>query len=149
MEASGRRSTVGRRGNVRKFIDRARRVASSSRKGVSIFVNYVNKRIHPRSPREAFEDFGKVLDVYVSYNNSRRLGMRSTFAFVRFSILQEVDAAKVVKGQSYRDALVNKVAGSEGTSPMEVSKDTTSHVNRGSVEALQSVKNGGGSVDHG
>ncbi|KAK8626189.1 hypothetical protein V6N13_133841 [Hibiscus sabdariffa] len=84
---------VGRRVNGRMFNGRNRRLVSSSRKGADVFVNYVSKRVHPRSLREAFEEYVKVLDVYVAYNNRRRLGMRSTFTFVRFSIQQEVEVA--------------------------------------------------------
>ncbi|KAK8579706.1 hypothetical protein V6N12_070016 [Hibiscus sabdariffa] len=68
---------------------------------------------------------------------------------VRQNGLWKVDAAKVVKGRSYRDVLLNKVAGCECMSPKEVSKGPTSHVNGGISEALPSAKNGGENVDRG
>ncbi|KAK8662063.1 hypothetical protein V6N13_091651 [Hibiscus sabdariffa] len=66
---------------------------------------------------EAFEVYGKVLDVYVAYNNRRRLGMRSTevskprpklkdgASDAHQFDLRKVVGAKVVKGCSYRDAV--------------------------------------------
>ncbi|KAL4309565.1 hypothetical protein GQ457_01G031530 [Hibiscus cannabinus] len=59
------------------------------REGVSVFVNFVSKRIHPKTLREAFEAYGRIVDVFIAYNNAKRLGMRSTFAFVRFTSFKE------------------------------------------------------------
>ncbi|KAL4342161.1 hypothetical protein GQ457_08G032390 [Hibiscus cannabinus] len=61
----------------------------NKRLGVSVFVNFVSKRIHPSTLKEAFREYGKVVDVYIAYKNVRRAGMRSTFAFVRFSTMDE------------------------------------------------------------
>ncbi|KAK9019120.1 hypothetical protein V6N11_034159 [Hibiscus sabdariffa] len=63
--------------------------------GFSVFIIYVSKRIHKLELREAFAVYGMVLDVYITYNNPRRSGMKSTFAFVRFNRLDE--ALKAVK----------------------------------------------------
>ncbi|KAK8990187.1 hypothetical protein V6N11_008702 [Hibiscus sabdariffa] len=63
------------------------------RSGFSVFVNYVSKKIHPLTLKEAFSVYGKVLDVYIAYNNSRRRNMQNTFAFVRFSKEEEGQAA--------------------------------------------------------
>ncbi|KAK8709743.1 hypothetical protein V6N13_060751 [Hibiscus sabdariffa] len=45
---------------------------SVNRVGVSIFVNFVSKNIHPQMLKVAFEEYGRVLDVYITYNNVRR-----------------------------------------------------------------------------
>ncbi|GMI65214.1 hypothetical protein HRI_000190700 [Hibiscus trionum] len=67
----------------------------SRRSGFTVFVNYVSKRIHYRTLKEAFEGYGFVRDVFVAYNSPRRRESSSTFAFVRFKTL--VEAKKAVK----------------------------------------------------
>ncbi|KAK8517252.1 hypothetical protein V6N12_032448 [Hibiscus sabdariffa] len=75
--------------------DRAR-----SRKGVAVFINNVSKRIHPTTLREAFSEYGKIHDVYIAFNNRKRRGLRSTFAFVRFSnVLEAMYAADLANGR--------------------------------------------------
>ncbi|KAK8498299.1 hypothetical protein V6N11_061733 [Hibiscus sabdariffa] len=66
------------------------------RRGVAVFVNFVSKRIHPSTLKEAFEVYGKVIDVFIAFNSVKRRGMRSTFAFVRFSNPKE--AMNAIKG---------------------------------------------------
>ncbi|GMJ09231.1 hypothetical protein HRI_004592300 [Hibiscus trionum] len=65
----------------------------SRRLGFTVFVNYVSKRIHYRTLKEAFEGYGSVRDVFVAYNSLRRRGSSSTFAFVRFKSLDEAKNA--------------------------------------------------------
>ncbi|KAK9006840.1 hypothetical protein V6N11_019171 [Hibiscus sabdariffa] len=73
---------------------------SKRRKGVAVFVNYVSKRIHPLALREAFSEYGKVLDVYIAFNNRKRTGSRSMFAFVRFSnVLEAMAAVEMTNGR--------------------------------------------------
>ncbi|KAL4319692.1 hypothetical protein GQ457_18G003410 [Hibiscus cannabinus] len=59
------------------------------RAGVSIFINHVSKWIKTSTLKEAFQEYGNVLDVYIAYYNRRRWRMNSTFAFVRYSNLWE------------------------------------------------------------
>ncbi|KAL4367770.1 hypothetical protein GQ457_05G017650 [Hibiscus cannabinus] len=63
---------------------KSHREMKSRREGISIFVENVSKRIHHTALKEAFEVYGEVLDVYVAYNNLKRIHRRTTFAFVRF-----------------------------------------------------------------
>ncbi|KAL4320202.1 hypothetical protein GQ457_18G015870 [Hibiscus cannabinus] len=75
--------------------DRAR-----SRKGVAVFIINVSKRIHPTTLREAFSEYGKIYDVYIAFNNRKRRGLRSTFAFVRFSnVLEAMNAVDLANGR--------------------------------------------------
>ncbi|KAK8526155.1 hypothetical protein V6N13_017213 [Hibiscus sabdariffa] len=66
-----------------------------TRIGVPVFVNFVSKRIHSSTLREAFAGYGTVLDIYIAYNNPSRFNKKYTFAFVRFSSREE--AAKAVE----------------------------------------------------
>ncbi|KAK9020561.1 hypothetical protein V6N11_010581 [Hibiscus sabdariffa] len=52
------------------------------------------RRIHQNTLHEAFQEYGKVLEVYIAYNSSKRQGKLTTFAFVRFD--GEVDARKAI-----------------------------------------------------
>ncbi|KAK9021600.1 hypothetical protein V6N11_011581 [Hibiscus sabdariffa] len=63
------------------------------RKGVSVFVDRVSKRIHRLTLKEAFSVYGNVIDVYIAYNNSRRINKAYTFAFIRFLTLDEARRA--------------------------------------------------------
>ncbi|KAK9043830.1 hypothetical protein V6N11_072158 [Hibiscus sabdariffa] len=65
------------------------------RKGVSVFVDRVSKKIHRVTLKEAFSMYGIVTDVYIAYNNPRRINKAYTFAFIRFSTLEE--ARRVVE----------------------------------------------------
>ncbi|KAK8572692.1 hypothetical protein V6N12_028739 [Hibiscus sabdariffa] len=70
------------------------------RDSVSVFINFMSKRIHRSTLREAFGAYRKVLDVYVAYNNPRRSRMKSTLAFVRFTnMVEALRAVKEVNGQ--------------------------------------------------
>ncbi|KAK8665826.1 hypothetical protein V6N13_005984 [Hibiscus sabdariffa] len=69
-------------------------------RGVAVFVNFVSKRIHPSTPKDAFETYGKVIDVFIAINNIKRRDMRSTFAFVSFSNLKE--AMNAINGANNR-----------------------------------------------
>ncbi|KAK8474271.1 hypothetical protein V6N11_070273 [Hibiscus sabdariffa] len=55
------------------------------RSGTSVFINYVSKRIHTSTLKEAFAEYENVIDVYIAYHSPKRRGMRRTFAFVRFA----------------------------------------------------------------
>ncbi|GMI85574.1 hypothetical protein HRI_002226700 [Hibiscus trionum] len=63
------------------------------RLGVSIFIDNVSKRIHPRTLKEALSGFGVVADTYIAYWNRRRRNNPITFAFARFSSEGEAIAA--------------------------------------------------------
>ncbi|KAK9008239.1 hypothetical protein V6N11_075141 [Hibiscus sabdariffa] len=65
----------------------------SQRSGFSVFVNFVSKRIHPSTLREAFSVYDRVVGVFIAFNNPKRLKFRSTFAFVRFASLEEAEKA--------------------------------------------------------
>ncbi|KAK8475304.1 hypothetical protein V6N11_084151 [Hibiscus sabdariffa] len=47
-----------------------------------------------RTLREAFQEYGIVRDVYIAYNNIKRIHGRLTFAFVRFDY--EADARRAI-----------------------------------------------------
>ncbi|KAL4313036.1 hypothetical protein GQ457_01G021850 [Hibiscus cannabinus] len=64
------------------------------RRGFSIFIDNISKRIHQRTLREAFQEYGIVKDVYIAYNNIKRIHVRLTFAFVRFD--SEADARRAI-----------------------------------------------------
>ncbi|KAL4379875.1 hypothetical protein GQ457_02G034280 [Hibiscus cannabinus] len=72
----------------------------SSVGGFAVFINYVSRRIHRLALMEAFSEYGKVVNVYIAYNNFKRRKYKSTFAFVRFSKREEADRA--VKLGDYR-----------------------------------------------
>ncbi|KAK8635442.1 hypothetical protein V6N13_004179 [Hibiscus sabdariffa] len=73
----------------RQKFNQIKSIKRANRQGVSVFVNFVSKRIRPATLREAFQDYGKVTDVYITYHNPRRRRLSSTFAFVRFSNMWE------------------------------------------------------------
>ncbi|KAL4346370.1 hypothetical protein GQ457_17G015750 [Hibiscus cannabinus] len=74
---------------------------SGWRKGFSVFVDRVSKKIHVSTLKEAFSLYGNVSDVYIAYNNPRRISMAHTFAFVRFPTLEEAQRA-VERGHKRR-----------------------------------------------
>ncbi|KAL4318738.1 hypothetical protein GQ457_18G015890 [Hibiscus cannabinus] len=63
--------------------------------GVSVFVNYVRKRIHQTTLKDAFSEYGKVIDTYIAYHNLKRIKNNYTFAFVRFACWE--DAVRAVE----------------------------------------------------
>ncbi|GMI82099.1 hypothetical protein HRI_001879200 [Hibiscus trionum] len=63
------------------------------RPGFAVFVNFVSKRIHVNTLRKAFELYGAVIDVYIAYHSPKRYKVNHTFAFVRFSNLEEAKKA--------------------------------------------------------
>ncbi|KAK8712086.1 hypothetical protein V6N13_147337 [Hibiscus sabdariffa] len=67
--------------------------ANSAGYGVTVFVNYVSKRIHWRTLKEVFSAYGKVLRVFIAYNNARRIYSKSTFAFVRYASQKDAERA--------------------------------------------------------
>ncbi|GMJ04047.1 hypothetical protein HRI_004073900 [Hibiscus trionum] len=69
------------------------RVNQRRRRGVSVFINYVSRRIHHQSLGEAFRIYGSVVDVFIAYNNLKRLGKPTTFAFVRFKDVEGANKA--------------------------------------------------------
>ncbi|KAK8613480.1 hypothetical protein V6N13_101242 [Hibiscus sabdariffa] len=81
-------------------VDSRSGAARRSREGFPVFVNFVSKRIHWRSLKEAFSAYGKVLGVYIAYNNPKRLDKRYTFAFIRFA--HSLDAQKAVEFSNNR-----------------------------------------------
>ncbi|KAK8482298.1 hypothetical protein V6N11_084144 [Hibiscus sabdariffa] len=75
--------------------------ATNKRLGVTIFMEFVSKRIHRAALMEAFSEYGRVLDVCIAYYNKKRYSRKYTFAFVRFARWE--DAAKaVVRGNNRR-----------------------------------------------
>ncbi|KAL4364305.1 hypothetical protein GQ457_04G029470 [Hibiscus cannabinus] len=66
----------------------------SSVGGFVVFINYVSRRIHRLALMEAFSEYGKVLNAYIAYNNFKRRKYKSTFAFVRFSKMEEAARAE-------------------------------------------------------
>ncbi|GMI76022.1 hypothetical protein HRI_001271500 [Hibiscus trionum] len=65
------------------------------RKGFTVFVNHVSKRIHRLTLQEAFSVYGEVADVYIAYNNVKRKNRRDTFAFIRFA--KQGEAMKAIE----------------------------------------------------
>ncbi|KAK8554308.1 hypothetical protein V6N12_031273 [Hibiscus sabdariffa] len=62
--------------------------------GVSDFVNFMSKMIHPLTLKETFSEYGSISDVYIAYNNPSRRNKTHTFAFVKFH--SRVDALKAI-----------------------------------------------------
>ncbi|KAK8663275.1 hypothetical protein V6N13_083098 [Hibiscus sabdariffa] len=79
------------------------------RSGVMVFVDYVSKRIHKASLKEAFSGYGRVTDVYIAYYNPRRSRKRYTFAFVRFSTRAEAVKAIEMGNNRSMDGFYLKV----------------------------------------
>ncbi|KAL4308915.1 hypothetical protein GQ457_01G015960 [Hibiscus cannabinus] len=79
------------------------------RLGCSVFVNNVSKRIHQATLREAFQSYGVVLDVFISYWNARRKGKPTTFAFVRFKNFVEAKKAVVLGDRRLMDGFKIRV----------------------------------------
>ncbi|XP_039027669.1 serine/arginine-rich splicing factor SC35-like [Hibiscus syriacus] len=71
-EKSGERSLAGEGRSDRR------------RRGFSVFVDNVGKRVSQATLRDLFQAYGVVLDVYIAYSNPRRKLKSSTFAFVRY-----------------------------------------------------------------
>ncbi|KAK8604332.1 hypothetical protein V6N13_099277 [Hibiscus sabdariffa] len=65
--------------------------ARRHRSGFNVFVNFVSKRIHPFALSEAFSVYGRVVDVFISFNNPKRLKSMSTFVFIWFALMVEVE----------------------------------------------------------
>ncbi|KAL4386551.1 hypothetical protein GQ457_09G024140 [Hibiscus cannabinus] len=93
----------------RKVIAPDNRSSNKVLRGVSVFINHVSKRIQTATLKEAFEEYGKVLDVYIAYHNPRRAKMRSTFAFVRFSNVWEAMNAVEMANNRKMDGFTIKV----------------------------------------
>ncbi|KAL4383689.1 hypothetical protein GQ457_15G024420 [Hibiscus cannabinus] len=93
--------------------DKVRSVGLNSsrvkRVGVIVFVNFLSKNIHPESLKEAFLVYGDVLDVYIAYNNIKKAGMKSTFAFARFSKMEEALLAVHQANNRWMDGFKIKV----------------------------------------
>ncbi|KAK8511119.1 hypothetical protein V6N12_033400 [Hibiscus sabdariffa] len=68
--------------------------------GVSVFVNFVSKRIHT-TLRDAFSEYGKVIGTYIAYHNVKRTKSRHTFVFVRFASRDDAERA-VERGNNRR-----------------------------------------------
>ncbi|KAK8523153.1 hypothetical protein V6N12_047683 [Hibiscus sabdariffa] len=84
----------GLRGNVR--------VGRRRRPGVSIFVDNISRRIHQNTLKEAFQVYGRVVEVFIAYNSLKRLGKPTTFAFVSFSATQRRVQAGSWKFRDFR-----------------------------------------------
>ncbi|GMJ13842.1 hypothetical protein HRI_005053400 [Hibiscus trionum] len=59
------------------------------RLGFSVFVDNISKRIHKETLKESLASAGKISDIYVAYNNPKRILNPTTFAFVRFRSEEE------------------------------------------------------------
>ncbi|KAK8697339.1 hypothetical protein V6N13_113491 [Hibiscus sabdariffa] len=81
----------------------------SWRPGVSVFVDFISKRIHRATLREAFVGYGKVVDTYIAYNNPGRQKRRYTFAFIRFSNREEALKAVELGNNRRMDGFTIKV----------------------------------------
>ncbi|KAK8532100.1 hypothetical protein V6N12_053549 [Hibiscus sabdariffa] len=81
----------------------------SQRAGVSVFVDFISKRIHRATLREAFAGYGKVVDTYIAYNNPGRQKRRYTFAFIRFSNREEALKAVELSNNRRMDGFTIKV----------------------------------------
>ncbi|KAK9037406.1 hypothetical protein V6N11_022317 [Hibiscus sabdariffa] len=95
------------------------------RKGVSVFVDRVSKKIHRVTLKEAFSVYGNVTDVYIAYNNPGRINKAYTFAFIRFLTLEEAHRA-VERGHNRRmDGFAIRVfMGKEQQSKASAKEDT-------------------------
>ncbi|GMJ03208.1 hypothetical protein HRI_003990000 [Hibiscus trionum] len=85
----------------REWSERSAKAAGENkvrrRLGVSIFVDNVSRRIHPKTLKEAFLEYGSMVDVYMAYRNQRKRNKPTVFAFVRFSKKEEAELA-ILKG---------------------------------------------------
>ncbi|KAK8669846.1 hypothetical protein V6N13_104615 [Hibiscus sabdariffa] len=69
--------------------------------GVSVFVNFVSKRIHRAIVRDVFSEYGNVIGTYMAYHNVKRTKSKHTFAFVRFASREDADKT-VTRGNNRR-----------------------------------------------
>ncbi|KAK8533846.1 hypothetical protein V6N13_028464 [Hibiscus sabdariffa] len=99
----GRQATRRRHSKVKPY-----------RFGVAVFVDCVSKRIHRLSLKEAFSAYGRVLDVYIVYNNPGRINKRCIFAFVRHPSYEK--ALKAIELANNQKKKTNNVATKEGSS---------------------------------
>ncbi|KAL4313034.1 hypothetical protein GQ457_01G003880 [Hibiscus cannabinus] len=131
-----RRSRRGRRSYSRNShphpstYDVNSRLGKHMRPGISVFVNFVSKRIHRSTLLEAFSIYGKVIDVYIAYNNPRRTKNSHTFAFIRFSSWEEARKAVELGNNRRIDGFYIKVnldfkqkdCNSSGSPQVEINK---------------------------
>ncbi|KAK8561409.1 hypothetical protein V6N12_048481 [Hibiscus sabdariffa] len=83
------------------FFPGVRRHQKIANVGVSVFVNFVSKRIHKATLRDAFSEYGKVIGTYIAYHNVKRIKNKHTFAFVRFASRDDTERA-VERGNNRR-----------------------------------------------
>ncbi|KAL4282967.1 hypothetical protein GQ457_16G007830 [Hibiscus cannabinus] len=108
-----------------------RKALSSRHTGFSVFIDNVSKRIHRTTLGEAFEEYGKVLDVFVAYHNIKRRSSATTFAFVRFRLKGEAQNAIVKANGRIMDGFRIRVFDAiQGATKREVADGT---VKRGDV----------------
>ncbi|KAL4279661.1 hypothetical protein GQ457_03G013330 [Hibiscus cannabinus] len=71
-----------------------------NRRGFTVFINNVSKRIHRRTLWEEFQEYGYVSDVFIAYNNIKRRSRKITFTFVRSE--REEDAIRAINRANER-----------------------------------------------
>ncbi|KAK9042828.1 hypothetical protein V6N11_071183 [Hibiscus sabdariffa] len=76
------------------------------RRGFSVFVDNVSKRIHYFTLREAFSAYGEIVDVYVAYRSKRRSWRRTTDSRSFKDVLLNV-APKVKKSSLHDEKGLN------------------------------------------
>ncbi|KAK9001296.1 hypothetical protein V6N11_083083 [Hibiscus sabdariffa] len=98
-------------------VDSRSGAARRSREGFPVFVNFVSKRIHWRSLKEAFSAYGKVLGVYIAYNNPKRLdkspekqpSMDKSGLFRNKPAMACKVLKTISKGRTFKDALLHNL----------------------------------------
>ncbi|KAK9030560.1 hypothetical protein V6N11_031983 [Hibiscus sabdariffa] len=85
------------------------------RRGFSVFVDNVSKRIPISALKEAFECYGQATDVYIAYWNRKRQRDRTTFAFVRFERSEEASRAVVEGNNRMMDGRCIRVFADKGS----------------------------------
>ncbi|KAK9007246.1 hypothetical protein V6N11_051075 [Hibiscus sabdariffa] len=85
------------------------------RRGFSVFVDNVSKRIPISALKEAFGYYGQVTDVYIAYWNRKRKRDRTTFAFVRFERSEEASRAVAEGNNRMMDGRCIRVFADKGS----------------------------------
>ncbi|GMJ12962.1 hypothetical protein HRI_004965400 [Hibiscus trionum] len=106
---------------------------------VNVYVENVNKKIHPNTLKAAFMAYGNVKDVYIALKNHKREGKHTTFAFVRFNSPWEAQNAirrgngRIMEGFRIRVYEDRSAANKSSKRPNERVKNQTkpAHVHKG------------------
>ncbi|KAK8592849.1 hypothetical protein V6N12_044942 [Hibiscus sabdariffa] len=102
----------------------SRKHGNFRRGGFVVFVNNVSKRIHQSTLKEAFADYGTIIDVYIAYNSRKRVHRGDTFAFFRYETSEEVARAiELGNGRRVDGYTIKCFWGHRKSDPLLLSRD--------------------------